>query len=118
MDFGEKIKTLRVERGFSQQRVADEMNISQAKVTALERGARKPSLETIRAFAAYYRVPESELVPFEMDKDSSPVQKIASTLHENPKLALLFDKTKLLSENDLDVVISVVKAIAKERDDE
>ena len=44
------------------------------------------------------------------------MERVADSLHKNPKLGLLFDRSSYLSETDLDAVLSIVNAISKERD--
>jgi len=43
---------------------------------------------------------------------------LIEALHQNPKLRMLFDIQKNLSESDLNAVLGVVNAIAKERGDD
>ena len=50
--------------------------------------------------------------------DQDTVQAIADSLHQNPDLRLLFDKTRKMSRQDIKAVLSVVNAITKERDGE
>lgn len=50
------------------------------------------------------------------DDESDRIQRISQSLHENPRLGLLFDRSSKMSAADMDVVIGVVDAILKERD--
>ena len=117
MTFGEKLKQLRKARFLSQQKLADDLNISQSAVASYERGAREPDFATIQRIADYFLVPFSSLMPSSGEPDRELVQQIAESLHANPKLGMLFDRSRYLSESDLDAVIAVVNAIQKERDD-
>lgn len=47
---------------------------------------------------------------------SSRIREISESLQHNPKLGLLFDRSRKMSESDLDVILGVVAAIQKERD--
>ena len=49
--FAERLKSLRKEKGWSQQRLADELKISKSSVNMYERGEREPSFETMEAIA-------------------------------------------------------------------
>lgn len=54
--FSERFKSLRSERGWSQQRLADELGISKSSVNMYERGEREPSFETTEAIADLFNV--------------------------------------------------------------
>lgn len=118
MNFGTNLRNLRVERHLTQQKLADDMGISQASVAAYESNIREPSFEIVRRFADYFHVPPYSLMPFEKATDDEYVQRVSDSLHQNPKLGLLFDRSRFLSEEDLDAVIAVVNAIRKERSDD
>ena len=54
--FKERLKALRTEKGWSQQRLADELEISKSSVNMYERGEREPSFETMEAIADIFNV--------------------------------------------------------------
>lgn len=54
--FSERLKLLRSEKGWSQQRLADELEISKSSVNMYERGEREPSFETTEAIADLFNV--------------------------------------------------------------
>ena len=116
MNFGTNLRNLRVSRHLTQQKVANDLGISQASVTAYETGYREPSFEIVRKFAEYFSVSPSQLMPFGEVSDEEYVTRVAESLHKCPKLKLLFDRTKNLGESDLDAVLAVVNAISRERD--
>ena len=116
MTFGEKLKQLRTARFLSQQKLADELGVSQSAIAAYERNFREPDFAMIQRIADYFLVPFSSLMPSngkEYDRDLAV--QIAENLHANPKLGLLFDRSRFLSEQDLDAVLAVVNAIQRER---
>lgn len=45
--FAERLKSLRREKGWSQQRLADELDLSKSSVNMYERGEREPGFETM-----------------------------------------------------------------------
>ena len=49
--FAERLKSLRREKGWSQQRLADELELSKSSVNMYERGEREPGFETMEAIA-------------------------------------------------------------------
>ena len=55
--FPERLRSLRLNYGLSQQRLADEIGtVSKSSINMYERGAREPSLETMEAFADFFNV--------------------------------------------------------------
>lgn len=54
--FPERLKSLRRERGWSQQRLADELKLSKSSVNMYERGEREPGFETMEAIADLFNV--------------------------------------------------------------
>lgn len=54
--FAERLKLLRREKGWSQQRLADELELSKSSVNMYERGEREPGFETMEAIADLFNV--------------------------------------------------------------
>lgn len=63
--FGERIKTLRKERGWSQEKLAEETGFHRTYIGMIERGERNPSLININVFAETLGVNISELLKLE-----------------------------------------------------
>lgn len=114
--FGENIRALRKSRGYSQERFAREIGSTQVVVSSWEVGTRVPLLATIKHVAEVFHVPLSSLIPLEdTGKDEDFVQEVADALQRDPKIRMLFDRTRYMSGTDLDAVLGVVNAITKER---
>ena len=54
--FADRLKSLRNERAWSQQRLADELGISKSSVNMYERGEREPGFETMETIADLFNV--------------------------------------------------------------
>lgn len=61
--FGQRVRTLRLERGLSQEALADAANLHRTHISLIERGERSVRLETVAAVAAALGVQPSELMP-------------------------------------------------------
>jgi transcriptional regulator with XRE-family HTH domain len=59
----EELTRLRVERGWSQQRLADESGVNKATVNQIERGRRSPNLETLEKLAEALGTEMAEFFP-------------------------------------------------------
>ena len=62
MNFAEVLKTLRKEKGISQQELANATGIKQSSIGMYEIGARMPSYEALNALADYFNVDVSTLL--------------------------------------------------------
>ena len=118
MNFHTKLRNLRLSRGLTQMEVAEGLGSSQASVTSWETGRREPDFATIKRISEYFNVPMSSLLPSEDVADENYISSMSQSIAQNPKLRLLFDRTKFLSDSDLDAVLTVVNAISKERSNE
>jgi transcriptional regulator with XRE-family HTH domain len=119
--FGENIRALRKSRGYSQMKFAETIgfDVTQAAVSAWEVGIREPELCVIFGIADRFNVPVSSLIPLdESGNDDDMVQKVVDLLQHNPRLCATIDKAKYFDEKQMNVVISVIDAIAKESDAE
>lgn len=118
MLFGDKLRQLRLSRSMTQRKLSESIGLAQSTIAMYESNTREPDFATIQRFARFFRVPASTLFPSDSVIDDEFVQQIADVLHENPKLGLLFDKSRYLSDRDIDAVLSVVNAITMERENE
>lgn len=116
MTFGENLRAIRMNTGISQTELAEALGVTQAAVSAWELGKKEPNFETCETIADYFNVPLSSVIVTRDPSTTDLAYLVADSLHNNPKLALLFDRARLLNDEDLDVVFSVVNAISKERD--
>jgi len=63
--FGKRIKSLRKERNWSQEKLAEETNFHRTYIGMIERGERNPSLTSINVFAETFNLKLFEL--FKLD---------------------------------------------------
>lgn len=60
--FGDVLRKLRLERGFTQDKLAELANTERSHISALERAEKSPSLATIFVLAEALNMPASELI--------------------------------------------------------
>ena len=60
--FGERIRTLRKERDWSQEKLAEKTGFHRTYIGMIERGERNPSLININVFAETFKISISELL--------------------------------------------------------
>ena len=56
MQFGERIKALRIEKGVGQNKLAEDLSLSNASISYWETGKQVPSAEVIYKLAKYFNV--------------------------------------------------------------
>lgn len=78
--FSERLKSLRSEKGWSQQRLADELKLSKSSVNMYERGEREPGFETMEAIADTFNVDMDYLYGRTDVKIAEPIQFNADTV--------------------------------------
>ena len=64
MTFGEKLKLLREEKELNQTELGKLLNMTQRKISYLERDHYEPSLQDIKAICTYFRVSADYLLGF------------------------------------------------------
>ena len=62
MDFGEKLKALRTERGLTQEQLAARLYVSRTAVSKWETGGGSPDLDSLQAFARLFDVSVGDLL--------------------------------------------------------
>ena len=119
MNFPTMFYNLRISRKLSQYEIAKMLGTSQASITAWERGARTPSKKMMKKISETFNIPMSSMIS-EEETDRERAEVVADMLHANPKLGLLFDRTRNMDDKDLDAILGIVAAITKENygDDE
>ena len=60
--FGEKVKKLRIEKGFSQETLANEANLDRTYIPSIEKGERNVSIEVIQKLSIAFGIKISELM--------------------------------------------------------
>lgn len=116
MDFAERLKELRVSRGYSQQELARKVGLSKSSVSMYEVGAREPSLEVLEMFGDFFNVTTDYLLGKEdgsvyyLDPEAAA---LAQEIYQRKELRVLFDATRNISKEDLQFVIDMIERLKK-----
>lgn len=114
--FGENIKELRKSRGYTQDKFAKVIGSNQVNVSAWEVGTRIPTLATIRHIADTFKVPLSSLISVSDSAiEEDFIKEVADVLRRDPKVRTIFEKVRYMSDENLDVILSMANALTKER---
>ena len=115
MNFGEKLRDLRIKRGWSQTQLAKGLGFRQTTISSWETNVSEPDFQTIKKIADYFHVPPKSLLPFDSETPEEEIKAIAETISKNYRLKVLFDRTATMTDRDLDAILTVARAISREK---
>lgn len=104
--FARNLSRLVSEKGIEQQTLAFALDVSPSIVSAWMLGKRFPRADKMQQLADYFHITISELIETP-DKATPP---------ENPKLAILYKRSRALTEKQLDIVNSIVNEMVDEHE--
>ena len=107
VNFGEHLKQLRSERGFSQEIFASKIGVHVTNLSKYERNISTPSLDVAERIAKAFNISIDQLVYGD--------QKANSTLEDN-ELLNLFTKTQQLPKNQKSTVKDLLEAFILKTD--
>lgn len=114
------IKNLRYimeKKGITQADICRELNIPSATISNWCTGQRYPRIDKMQQLADMLGVKFSTLTTENGLQDYEDGQRLEA-LHQDPRLGLLFDRTRKMSSADVETMLAVAASILKERDGE
>ena len=115
--FVENLTRLMRERGIEQSDIVAALGFTASTVSDWVNGKKYPRVDRMQMLADFFGVPMSVLT-IQQSPNRDRIHEISESLQHSPKLGLLFDRSRKMSEQDLDAVLGVVDAILRERDGE
>jgi len=82
-NIGERIKTLRLKKGWSQSQLAEKANIDSRNLSRLETGKAKPKLNTIISLANALSITPNDILLYEFKENQIALTKELTHLIEN-----------------------------------
>lgn len=119
MDFSERLKELRTKRGYSQAELANKLHVSKSTISMLEVGSRKPSIELMEQIGDFFNVSLDYLQGKEGGSTyylDPEVAEMAQELHDRPEMQVMFDASRNLSKEDVEMVTSLIEKLSKKSD--
>ena len=116
MTFAERLRELRLARGYSQQDLANKTGLSKSRISMYELGAREPSLEVLELIGDFFNVDIDYLLGREdgstyyLDPEAA---ELAQEIYNRKELRVLFDATRNVSKEDLECVIRMIEGLKK-----
>lgn len=116
MDFKERLKELRKQRGVSQAVLAERLGMSKSTIGMYETGDITPSLEALNALADYFNVDIDYLLGKEPGSTyylDPEVAELAKALFERPEMRVLFDASRKATKEDIEQVASILEKLSQ-----
>ena len=115
-EIANKIKSRRLELGLTLEDVAQAVGVGKSTVRKWETGMIKNmGRDKIAALAKVLLINPVELVPMPNTVKTEDEERLEA-LHQNPRLGLLFDRSRKMSSADVDFMLQMADRILKERD--
>lgn len=115
-EIANKIKNRRVELGLTLEEVGQAVGVGRSTVQRWESGLIKNmGRDKIAALAKVLRINPVDLVPMP-GTDKTEDEERLEALHQDPRLGLLFDRSRKMSHEDVEFMLQMADRILKERD--
>lgn len=131
-DFGENMKAIREKRGMTLEEMASFLGTTKQALSRYERGERTPKITLAAKYAKLLNIDLEDLVGYEYhDGDPSFEDAAFGTdmseytadefhcledLHQDPRLRMLFDRSRRMSDADKEKMIQIAGVILGELD--
>ena len=115
-EIANKIKARRLELGLTLEDVGKAVGVGRSTVRKWETGMIKNmGRDKIAALAKVLQISPVELVPLP-DQTRTEDEERLEALHQDPRLGLLFDRSRKMSHEDVEFMLQMADRILKERD--
>lgn len=114
--FVKNLRYLMDAKGITQADICREMEVSSATVSDWCSGKKYPRVDTMQRLADLLGVLFSTLTTENGLSDFEDQQRLEA-LHQDPRLGLLFDRSRKMSDADIDFILQMTARMVGERDD-
>jgi transcriptional regulator with XRE-family HTH domain len=115
-EIANKIKSRRIQLGLTLEDVAQAVGVGRSTVQRWESGLiRNMGRDKIALLAKVLEISPVELVPMPNRTVSEDDERLEA-LHQDPRLCLLFDRSRKMSHADVEFMLQMADRILKERD--
>lgn len=130
MNFADNLKYLRKKNNFSQSELAERFGISDKTISSWENGRTEPNIEQLHTLSTFFNVSMENLIDDNLENqsiygnhednmsyfaDKPELLELYMDINNSENLQLLFDKTQDLTPQDLEMVLTIISGIRKER---
>ena len=115
--FVKNLNELMKRRGKTQADIVAELGVTSATVSNWCTGKKYPRVDVMQRLADFLDVSMSALIS-ETGMNTVDDSDRLEALHQNPRLGLLFDRQRRMSDEDVEFMLQMADRILKERDNE
>lgn len=113
--FARNLNDIMNRRGITQADIIRELDVSSAAVSNWCTGKKYPRVDVMQRLADLLDVKLSTLTTDDGIRDLINLDRLEA-LHRNPRLGLLFDRSRAMSDADVEFMLQMADRILKERD--
>lgn len=113
--FVKNLNELMERRDISQADIIRELGVTSAAVSNWCTGKKYPRIDIMQRLADMLGVGLSDLISENGLQNANDRDRLEA-LHQNPRLGLLFDRTREMKSEDVDFMMQMAERILKERD--
>ena len=110
MTFGEKIKSARVAKKYTQKQLADLINAKHNSVSDWEKDKSKPDMDTIELICGALDITPSYLMGTKSDEEYG---NIIGVLMNEPDLIDMIDEFKILKDEDKKAIRQIISSLSR-----
>lgn len=117
MNFAERLRDLRTQKGLSQIELAKKLGLSNSTISMYERGEREPDFETLDLIGDFFNVDVNYLLGKEVGSTyylDPQAAEMAKEVFEREEMRVLFDTVKDVSKEDIETVIKMIRGLKNE----
>ena len=116
MEFGEKLQMLRKARGWSQEELAQQINVSRQALSKWESGASIADTENVIALSRLFGVSTDYLVSEDASVSAGSDDELSVYLEElrtRPEMRMLFSLAQGATKEDVERAVAIIEALRK-----
>lgn len=119
MGLNDKLKEARKKTGMTQDDVEHKTGINKKTISNWENGVSRPDVDSISLLCKIYGIDPNDLFEWDSVKERQQdgyyldpeAAEIAQEIYEDKDLKMLFDASRKVSKNDIQLVIDMVKRL-------
>lgn len=115
--FARNLNDLMTRRGLSQADIAAKLDVTAAAVSAWCLGKKYPRIDVMQRLADLLGATLSALTTEEGLRTVDDMDRLEA-MHQNPRLGLLFDRQRKMSNRDVEFMLEMANRILKESDND
>ena len=110
MTFGEKLKSARKAKGFTQKELADKIGAKHNSVSDWENDKNKPDMDTLESICGVLDIAPGYIMGIKPDEEYG---NIVESLMNEPDILDLIEEYRNLSDDDKNAICQIISSLSK-----